>query len=245
LKLFFLFRSLIGAVAFAIWTLLCSVAMILSVSIHPQRRRENIIIKKWAQFGLFFFGLKVQVEGLENKPNKGCIYLFNHTSLLDILIIHSIISNIRFGSKIEVFSVPMMGLAMKKAGVLPIARHNAKEVIQVYENTKPRLEQGEQFVLSPEGKRNTDSNLASFKAGPFLFAIQTKAPLVPIVIDNANQALPKGSLLPNTNRWIHKINMKILPAVETKDFTDSDKQKVMDQIFETMSKKLNSLNMNR
>ncbi len=221
--------------------------MILSVSLRSNRRRENIIIKKWAQGGLSCFGLKVQVEGLENKPTSGCIYLFNHTSLLDILIIHSVISNIRFGSKIEVFDVPVMGLAMKKAGVLPIARQNAKEVIQVYENTKPRLARGEQFVLAPEGKRNADIklDLSPFKAGPFLFAIQTQAPLVPIVIKGARDVLSKGSLLPNTNHLSYSFKMKILKPVSTDGVTVADKSKIMDQVYTMMDAELKSLNMYR
>lgn len=245
MKIVYTLRSLLGAVLFAIWTVICSTAMILSVSIKPNRRRENVIIKKWAQGGLFFFGLKVEVEGLENKPTSGCIYLFNHTSLLDILIIHSAVSNIRFGSKIEVFDVPVMGLAMKKAGVLPIARKNAKEVIQVYEATKPRLARGEQFVLAPEGKRNTDAKLSPFKAGPFLFAIQTQVPLVPIVIKGANEVLSKGSFLPNTKNFQYKIKMKILEAIPTHEKTEVHKSEIIDHAYQVMSSSLELLDMNR
>ncbi len=53
------------------------------------------------------------------------------------------------------------------------------------------------LIVFPEGRRNTDSELAEFKSG--LYYLSKKRPdleLVPVHIDNLNRVLPRGEFLP-------------------------------------------------
>ena len=227
-------RSLIMIVVFPIFTFFVSFfALIESLTIN-NRKFEDRIILFWARTTLKLFGVKIVEKGLENIPHKGCLFLFNHTSFFDIFAIHSRIGGVRFGSKIELFNIPIFGRAMKNLGVLPIARKQREKVFQVYEEAKARAELGEKFALSPEGGRNTEERLLPFKAGPFLFAIRSGIPLVPVVIKGAKEILGKKDLIPNVNNWTSVITVEYLPEIQVDQYTPENYKELQGKTFDLM-----------
>lgn len=60
------------------------------------------------------------------------------------------------------------------------------------------LDQGSSLILFPEGQRNgTDSPLLPFKSGLYhLCRARPAVDLVPVWIDNLNQVMPKGEVIP-------------------------------------------------
>src|SRR5262249_33911743 len=48
-------------------------------------------------------------------------------------------------------------------------------------------------IIAPEGTRSRSGSLQPFKLGAFHLALQSRAPIVPMIIGNANQLLPVGS----------------------------------------------------
>ena len=69
--------------------------------------------------------------------------------------------------------------------------------------------------LAPEGTRSRGTKLGKFKSGAFHIAMQAKVPIVPIVIHNASDALPKGH---NIAKPAH-IRVTILPPIKTGRWT--------------------------
>jgi 1-acyl-sn-glycerol-3-phosphate acyltransferase len=177
----------------------------------------------WGQISCWMFGVKVLVRGRENIPAGGCIFLFNHTSFFDIFAMQGAIRGFRFGAKIELFKIPIFGATMTRMGALPIARHRRDEVFRVYTAAQERIARGEKFALAPEGTRQTEERLGEFKAGPFVFGINAKAPLVPVVIRGAAAIMPKNHWLPNKDVWVREITIDILPAVSTDGYDVKDR----------------------
>src|SRR5262249_41142234 len=54
---------------------------------------------------------------------------------------------------------------------------------------------GQSFVVFPEGTRSRDGRLREFKKGAFVLAIRTGLPVVPVVCRGTRRLMPRGSAL--------------------------------------------------
>lgn len=237
-------RSLIGVIAFALLTAVMSFILILEALTINHRPFEDEWVRIWSLVTLRIFGVRMVVQGLNNIPEGTCLFLFNHTSFFDIFVMYAAYPHFRFGAKIELFSIPLFGTAMLKAGALPIARKNRDEVMKVYEMAAKRAQAGEKFALSPEGGRSAEEKLMPFKAGPFLFAINAGMPLVPVVISGAKEILGKDQYLPNWNKLSRDLHVHFLPAISVEGKTDEDKKDLQQRVFKEMSEKLAQSSLN-
>lgn len=209
-------RSIVGALLIVLWTLICSVFVIIVIVATGRKEKSAYLVSKiWAKALLIFHGVEVELRGRENLPSTGCLYLFNHTSHFDILAIFSASPRFcYFGAKSELFAIPVFGSAIRKAGALPIERKNREKVMQVYRDAEQRVQQGDVFALAPEGtRREGRGTLGEFKSGPFFFAVNAQMPLVPLVLIGCENVLPKHALLANWGVWRQKVIMEILPPI--------------------------------
>lgn len=174
------------------------------------------IFRRWAKAMLALFNIRVQVDGIENLPQGGAIFVFNHSSDFDIPIIWASLPRVgRFGAKAELFKVPFLSLAMRAGGVLPIARGQREEVLKVYGQSTPRLHRGTSFILAPEGTRQTTPTIGPFKQGPFIFAIDARVPVAPIVIEGAIDIMPKNSVWIMWGIWQKTVRVRFLPCFDS------------------------------
>jgi 1-acyl-sn-glycerol-3-phosphate acyltransferase len=193
----------------------------------------NKIISFWAMSTMWIFG--VQTKSFGKIPEGPCLYLFNHTSFFDIFALQAAVPALRFGAKIELFAIPFFGRAMRRAGVLPIARKQRQTVMKVYEEAQNRAKAGQQFALSPEGTRQVNEmELAHFKAGPFIFAINSQIPIVPVVIKNAAQVLGKKELLPNIGTLSSEIEVHFLDPIPVAEFSIEQRGLLQNQVRRQM-----------
>ncbi|MGZ3772174.1 MAG: lysophospholipid acyltransferase family protein [Pseudobdellovibrionaceae bacterium] len=236
LKLLSYPRSIVAVFIFVIHTMLCALAYIIVDITLGSRAIEDRLVTFWTRNACRMYGVNVVVKGVENIPSGGCLYVFNHTSFFDIFAMFSsgALGSFRFGAKIELFSIPIFGAAMKRSGNLPIARSHREEVFKVYKAAEARIKAGERFALAPEGTRQEVERLGSFKAGPFIFAINAKAPIVPVVVKGASSILPKGHIVPNWGVWSRTITLEILPAIQTENYTIEQRPALQEQVHKIM-----------
>lgn len=223
-------RSIVGIILFPVHTILCSMSLVVVNLILKNRKIEDAIVTIWTRGACWLFGVEVEVQGLENRPDGGFIYVFNHTSFFDIFAMNGYLGSFRFGAKIELFRIPIFGWAMKRAGILPIARDRREEVFKVYKEAELRIRAGERFALAPEGTRQETEHLGKFKTGPFIFAINAKAPIVPVVVRGAAPIWPKGKLIPNWGVWNSKITIKVLPPIDAKAYSLDRRPELQDRV---------------
>ncbi len=194
---------------------------------------------------MLIFNVHVVVTGEENLGDEGAILLFNHASLFDITAIFTATQKVaRFGAKVELFKVPIFGSAMRRVGILPIARNDREKVIQVYHEARERTLNGESFVLAPEGTRMDKPQIGPFKSGPFIFAINAQIPVLPVIVKGACEVLPKHTLFINMHQWRSYIHVCFLPRIETVGLTFEDRddlkgrvRKMMVEAFENIQVK--------
>lgn len=210
--------------------------------VFRSRKIDTFIIHVWSKGICWFLGIRVHVSGLENIPEGGVLFVFNHQSLMDIPVVHAGIPNdFRFGAKAELFNIPIFGPAMKHMGALKIARGNRSEAIQVLEEAASRMNKGFSFILAPEGTRQKEPVLGEFKSGPFIMAIQAKRPIVPVVINNIYKLLPKKAILMNMQSWYCDVDLKVLKPVNGAEFNFTNRDDFKDLVREMMAKEYRGL----
>lgn len=227
-------RSILGVILLVLHTVLCASLFILLNILFNNRKIEDQVVVFWTRGCCLFFNVKVSVSGLENRPEGGFLYVFNHTSFFDIFAMNGWLGSFRFGAKIELFDIPIFGAGMRRAGILPIARSQREEVFRVYKNAEIRLKNGERFALAPEGTRQEIEKLGRFKSGPFVFAINSQVPIVPVIIKGAAAIMPKGHWLPNWGVWKSEIQLQVLLPIETKGYDLESRPQLQEKVHQIM-----------
>ena len=142
-----------------------------------------VMARIWAKFILFGMGFRTKVV-FEQEPQVGKSYMFvaNHTSMTDIMLMLSIVKNpFVFVGKKELSKIPLFGFFYKRTCIL-VDRNSSKSRMQVFERAQKRLNQGLSICIFPEGGVPDESViLDTFKDGAFRLAIEHEIPIVPLI----------------------------------------------------------------
>jgi 1-acyl-sn-glycerol-3-phosphate acyltransferase len=206
------------------------------------RSKIDFWIHKWALIMNFLGRVHLQYTGNENEPEEPCLFVFNHISLMDIpMALVAIKKSIRFGAKKELFMIPIFGQAMQLAGVLKINRGDRSHAISTLKKAHGRIkETGQSFILAAEGTRQSQNLLGEFKSGPFVLAIDSQCPIVPVVIYGAYNVMPKKDLYFRLEKK-HNVYIEILPPVSTKDYEFENRQELKKLVRNQMSEAFDRL----
>ncbi len=143
-----------------------------------------VMARIWAKFILFGMGFWYKVDK-EDEPEPGKSYMFvaNHTSMTDIMLMLAIVRNpFVFVGKKELAKIPIFGFVYKRTCIL-VDRSSPKSRKEVFERAQKRLEQGLSICIFPEGGVSDDETvlLDAFKDGAFRLAIEHQIPIFPLV----------------------------------------------------------------
>ena len=139
---------------------------------------------------------KVRVVGRDKLPTKGsAIYVANHASLVDILVIFLLFKPFKWVSKVENFRVPIIGWMLRMNDAIPIKRGSRSSVMEMMRLCRSHLSRGSPILFFPEGTRSKTGELQPFKDGAFALAVAVDCPVFPIVISGTAQTLPKHGLV--------------------------------------------------
>lgn len=146
------------------------------------------IAMKWSTYTIKTIGIEIEVEGKENIPTDPCVFISNHTSILDIPILFKTISKpIGFIAKKEMLKVPVLGYWLEKAHCVPLDRSNAREAVKSISEGVKNIKEGFSMVIFPEGTRGKRGRVGEFKKGSLKLATRAKALIVPVTIEGANK----------------------------------------------------------
>ena len=190
-------RTVLFAITAVVATLVLGSLVVLARLFRVRDRPGSIyerIPAWWSQSLLFVAGVRVRVHGEHYaRVREPRVFCCNHNSWFDVFTIAATLREGTFVSKYELFKIPILGFAMRLAGIVRIERENRKAAFAAYEVAAKRIQQGTHVVVFPEGTRGFDYELRSFKKGPFVLAIAAQAPVVPTVIHGTIEIMPKKS----------------------------------------------------
>jgi len=186
----------------------------------------NSLIESVGTLGTKMAGIKLAVKGKKNLEKRPAIFLFNHQSNADLFIVAKLLKRdvVAIGKK-EIEKMPI-GFIFKKAGMIFIDRTDKEKAISAMQPAVEVLKSGKSIALAPEGTRSYDYKLGSFKKGAFHLALQAKVPLIPIVIQNAHDVMPRGKALLSPS----VVNVTILPPVSTKKWKLKNLNKHVEEV---------------
>ena len=156
-------------------------------------------ISQWARTSLALAGLRVHIEGQERlNPQNTYIFMPNHASFLDTLLAFAYIpGDSRNIIKEEVFSIPLLGLILRRSGHIPLDRENLWKALKSLRQAADLLKEGISVVVFSEGTRTPNGDIQEFKTALFILPIRSRIPVVPVLIEGTFHALKRGSILVN------------------------------------------------
>lgn len=180
-----------------------------------KRDAQNFTSSLFAETASALIGMTLKVHGEENLwKQRPAIFVFNHQSKADFIIIAKLLRRDFAGvARKHGKGLPLFNQAMELGGVVLIDLEQPKEAVATMRALADSVkEQGISVAIAPEGTRSTSTRLGAFKKGPFQLAIQSRAPIVPIVIHNAFDVAPKGEFVYRSGT----VHIDVLAPVETR-----------------------------
>lgn len=162
----------------------------------PRFANANRVTQLLGDLGSGFAGLEFAIEGVEHlQQRRPAIFVFNHQSLLDAMVLaHLLRRDVVPFCKQEMAGIPVLGSILQQAGTIFVDRQ-AQNQSAVLQEAQAVLASGRSLVIAPEGTRSTLGHIQPFKHGAFFLARKAGVPIVPIVLHNVKDALPKGGFL--------------------------------------------------
>ncbi|MBB6714737.1 lysophospholipid acyltransferase family protein [Clostridium gasigenes] len=182
--------------------------------------------------------MNVTVIGEENIPDEPCVFIGNHTSVLDCpLLIFTSKRSIGFIAKKELIKVPIIGYWIKQAKCVPIDRENVREAVKVINEGVQNLKEGHSMAVFPEGTRSKDGKLGEFKRGSMKLATKAKVPIIPVAMDRADRAF-------EIDRKIKQIDIIVTfgEPIYTNNLTKEEEKELAEKVRSVIA---NSLEKNK
>jgi len=188
----------------------------------PSRRRRIIAanfygrltgrVMLWLSGARLPAGIRARLAG-----TQPAIFLSNHTSYLDIYLgIWAAPSGTIATAKRETGLVPLLGQLYFLSGNILINRADKRNAAASLRETIDLLQRYRTSVwLWPEGTRSFDGRLLPFKRGFAHIALETRLPIVPVVVSNAHRCWPRGRAYTRPA----SVEVRILPPISTQDWT--------------------------
>ncbi|MFN2245432.1 MAG: lysophospholipid acyltransferase family protein [Anaerolineae bacterium] len=177
---------------------------------------------------------RLECEGCEHvrevlQLDRPVISVLNHASNLDAAVAAActgpefVIRSSAPGKR-ELFDNWKTGWFMRALGFFPVDRDILD--LTVVRTMFRILRSGRGIGIAPEGTRSPTGEVQQFKSGFVKLALKVDAPILPIGIEGAHEALPKGAVFPRpkklTVRFGELIDLKRYIAEQPKVPTDEE-----------------------
>ena len=187
-------------------------------------------------FGTAIAGIKLAIKGEEHLwSNRPAVFIFNHQSNADFLIAIKLIrKGARGVAKKELESMPIIGQMLKASGTIFLDRTDKEKSIEALKPAVESLKGGTSVVIFPEGTRSYDYTLGKFKKGAFHMAMEAGVPVIPIILKNAHDVMPRGKNVFNPTL----VEVVVLPPVHTHEWKKTNLDKKIAEVRAMFLKEL-------
>jgi 1-acyl-sn-glycerol-3-phosphate acyltransferase len=150
---------------------------------------SNQVLSYFCISGLFILGVTVHpIFEAEAENVQGGLYVGNHLSYLDVLVICSVRPSC-FVTSVEVRDTPGLGLICRMAGCLFVERRNKlklrDEVVEISEGLKAGLN----VAIFPEATSTNGEQILRFRRPLYIAAIEARTPVVPFCLNYSHVGL--------------------------------------------------------
>ncbi len=184
------------------------------------RKGADLMLSTYAELTTTLTGVSLNVEGEEHLwSHRPAVFIFNHQSGLDSLLMAQLTRRDVVGvAKKELETAPILGPLMKAAGVVFVDRGDRAKAIEAMKPAVDAMRKGLSVVIAPEGTRSATKKLGKFKKGAFHMAMAAGVPIVPVVLKNALDALPRDGIVIRAAT----VEVVVHPPIPTADWKRED-----------------------
>lgn len=152
------------------------------------------MMRSIGDLGTYVAGITLSIKGEEHLwSHRPAVFILNHQSNADMLIAIKLIRKEARGvAKMELKKMPVVGQILEASGTIFLDRTDKEKAIEALKPAIDSLRSGISIVIFPEGTRSYDYTLGRFKKGAFHIAMEAGVPIVPIVLKNAHDVMPRG-----------------------------------------------------
>ena len=198
------------------WTLFYALACIcwLSVVLLPVLTWRWSVMRMIAKALGLFSGTKIRVVGLQNLPDPAtpCIYVANHSSYLDgMVMVAAIPRTFRNIAKAELKESLISRLFLNNMGVEYVERYDKQRGVIDAQRIAEAAQKNQSLFFFPEGTFQRVAGLMNFHMGAFLTAVEANVPIIPISARGTRSILRAGSRFPQRGRITITIGEAISP----------------------------------
>lgn len=203
--------------------------------------RRKVILHRFTCFWASLYtwltpAWRVTIEGREKvDPRRPVVYVSNHLSSLDILVLFRLFTHFKWVSKIENFRPPFIGWNMWLNGYIPLVRGDRQSVMKMMKQCRTALDGGSSIMMFPEGTRSPTGRMRTFKPGAFAIAQDAGVALQPLVIFGSADALPKSGLIIAGR---HRIHVRVLDAIAPEAFGERNAEELAALVRERIAAEL-------
>lgn len=226
-----------------VFVLLLPVILLVWVCTLPfdkNRRLSNAIFMTAGRAFLWFNPLwRVNLEGIDKyNPDKPMIFIANHQSFLDMVVLSSLPWNMKWVSKDGLFKVPVLNIYLRLAGHVSVKR-GTTAALRALNKLKPYLADNLSVMLFPEGTRSRSGRLLKFKSGAFMLSKETNIPVQPVLISGTRDVMKPDTWVAN---FRGTMTATLMPVYYPEHFETIEQFR--DRVFDDMSRELDRQTQN-
>ena len=187
---------------------------LVTLSIVLPMRTSFRIIAVWRRIFLalchYVLGIRYQVIGRENIPNRPSVILCKHESAWETVSLQAIFPPLVFVLKKSLLMIPFLGWAFAAVKMISIDRSAGKDALrQVINQGCDRLKAGYWVAIFPEGTRVAPGEARRFKTGGAHLALSAGALALPVA-HNAGEFWARNAFVKTPGL----ITVSIGPAID-------------------------------
>lgn len=190
---------------------------------------------------------KVTYEVPYEELPQPCVYMLNHTSWLDAVLVQGVLVPSGTLAKEDVYDLPLAGSIARSSLMIPVhfekvnGQWKTTNRDKIFERAQRLLDNGVSLCLFPEGgiSKNPEE-MRPLKPGFFKFAVRNRVPIVPVSLwaahklwpikkDNRDISTPENHLNPGT------CYIYVGTPIDTNEFDPEDVEPLMDLVARTIA----------
>jgi 1-acyl-sn-glycerol-3-phosphate acyltransferase len=184
-----------------IWTLWAAVSVSFAVvclflcAPFPYRVRLRVC-RAWCDgillTGRLICGIRLEVQGIENLPDKPSVLMIKHSALFETYTQATIFPLSVWVLKKEILKAPVFGWGVRLLEPIAIDRESGQSAVkQVIEQGAQRLSEGTWVTIFPEGTRMLPGTTRRYGISGAALAEKVGCPIVPVA-HNAEDIWPRA-----------------------------------------------------
>jgi len=173
---------------------------------------------------------KVRVFNRHHEPaSGGALYIANHQSFLDPMLVGMALSRpMDYMARDSLFRTPIFKQLIESVNAFPVRRGTADT--GAIKEAMRRLKQGRQIVVFPEGTRTHDAKIGPFLPGVALLSQRAAEWTVPVLIEGAFEAWPRGRKLPRCGN----VTVQYGPPIHRSEARSCDTEQFIHRLRQTL-----------